>query len=116
MQPPHLSSWTEAGSFVFLSGQLAFDEKRTLSATDIDGQTAQTIKNIVQVLSQAGLTLADTVKVTVWLKNAADFPAFNESYARAFGSHAPARSTIVSQLVLPQALVEIEVVARRPGA
>jgi hypothetical protein len=40
--------------------------------------------------------------------------AFNESYARAFGSHAPARSTIVSQLVLPQALVEIEVVARRP--
>jgi 2-iminobutanoate/2-iminopropanoate deaminase len=113
MAAPHLSPWTNAGSLVFFSGQLPFDENRTISARDIAGQTAQTIENIVSTLAQAGLTLADIVKATVWLKNASDFPAFNESYALAFGAHAPARSTVVGDLVLPEALVEIEVVAQR---
>jgi len=113
MAAPHLSPSIEAGSFVFLSGQLAFDENRRISATDIDGQTTQVIKNISQVLAQAGLALADVVKATVWLKNVTDFSGFNDSYARAFGSHKPARSTVVSGLVVPAALIEIEVVARR---
>jgi 2-iminobutanoate/2-iminopropanoate deaminase len=114
MAVPHLSPATEAGSLVFLSGQLPFDENRTISATDIAGQTVQTIKNIAQVLSRLNLTLNDVVKATVWLKDPADFLAFDAAYAAAFGSHAPARSTVVSALVLPQALVEIEVIAHRP--
>lgn len=113
MAAPHLSPLTEAGSTVFLSGQLAFDDNRRISATDIDGQTTRTIDNIEHVLRQAGLSLGDVVKATVWLKNASDFMAFNESYARAFGEHAPARSTVVSELMLPEALVEIEVIAHR---
>jgi 2-iminobutanoate/2-iminopropanoate deaminase len=111
---PHLSSWIEAGSLVFVSGQLAFDAARKISATDVAGQTVQTLQNVARVLKEAGLSLSDTVKTTVWLRNAADFTAFNEAYARAFGSHAPARSTVVSPLLLPEALVEIEVVAKRP--
>jgi 2-iminobutanoate/2-iminopropanoate deaminase len=112
MAAPHFSPWTRAGALVFVSGQLAFDADRKISATDIDGQTTQTMRNIARVLEGAGLTLADIIKTTVWLQNARDFVAFNESYARAFGSHAPARSTVVSQLLLPEALVEIEVVAQ----
>lgn len=115
MAAPHLSLWTEANGLVFLSGQLPFDENRAISATDIEGQTTQTILNIGQVLGQTGLVLTDIVKATVWLKNASDFTGFNDVYADAFGSHAPARSTVIGDLVLPQALVEIEVVARRPG-
>lgn len=116
MVAPHLSPWTDAGPLVFFSGQLPFDANRTISATDIADQTKQTIENIATVLGQAGLGLADVVKATVWLKNAADFPGFDDSYAQAFGAHAPARSTIVSDLVLPQALIEIEVVAWRRDA
>jgi enamine deaminase RidA (YjgF/YER057c/UK114 family) len=53
------------------------------------------------------------VKATVWLAKAADFAAFNESYAAAFGETRPARSTVVCPLVLPEALIEIEAIARR---
>ncbi|TGX48747.1 RidA family protein [Sphingomonas gei] len=115
MAAPHLALWTDSGSLVFLSGQLPFDENRVISAPDIEGQTAQTMRNIAQVLAQAGLTLDQVVKATVWLKDAADFAGFNQAYADAFGNHAPARSTVVSDLILPQALVEIEVVAQRPA-
>lgn len=110
---PHLSQWTEAGSLVFVSGQLAFDARRTISTNDIGAQTRQAVRNIELVLGEAGLGLRDVVKTTVWLAKAADFAAFNESYAAAFGETAPARSTVVSSLVLPEALVEIEAVARR---
>lgn len=114
MTTPHLSHWTEAGSLVFVSGQLPFDANRTICATEIGAQTRQTVKNLESVLREAGLGLADVIKTTVWLANAADFAAFNESYAAAFGETRPARSTVVCALVLPEALIEIEAVAKRP--
>jgi 2-iminobutanoate/2-iminopropanoate deaminase len=112
---PHLSPWTEAGSLIFVSGQLAFDSSGAISATDIAGQTRQVLKNLESVLRAAGVRLSDVIKTTVWLANAADFPAFNESYAAAFGEVKPARSTVIGSLVLPQALIEIEAIARRSG-
>jgi reactive intermediate/imine deaminase len=114
MTRPHLAQWREAASLVFVSGQLAFDASRTISATDIAGQTRQAVNNLEAVLREAGLGLADVIKVTVWLAKAADFGAFNESYAAAFGETTPARSTVVCSLVLPEALIEIEAIARRP--
>ena len=114
MIAPHLSSWTEAGSLVFVSGQLPLDADRRVSAAGIGAQTKLVIATIEAVLERAGLTLADIVKTTVWLRDAADFPAFNDSYAACFADNRPARSTVVSDLVLPGALVEIEAVARRP--
>lgn len=113
MTKPHLSQWTEAGSLVFVSGQLPFDSNRRISATDIGGQTRQAVRNLESVLREAGLGLAEVVKTTVWLAKAADFAAFNESYAAAFGETTPARSTVVCPLVLPEALIEIEAIARR---
>ena len=114
MQKPHISLLNETEPFVFVSGQLALDETFTISAPDIDGQTTKVVGNIEKILRQAGLGLSDVIKTTVWLKNASDFWDFDTSYARAFGSHRPARSTVVSELVIPSALVEIEAIARRP--
>lgn len=115
MTRPHLAQWTEAGSLVFVSGQLPFDSNRAIASIDVGGQTRQCVKNLESVLREAGLGLEDVVKTTVWLAKATDFAAFNESYAAAFGDRRPARSTVVCPLVLPEALIEIEAVARRPS-
>jgi len=115
MTTPHLSLVTEAGDFVFLSGQLPFDSNRTIASSDIEGQTDQVMENIASVLAGTGLTLANVVKATAWLKRASDFVGFNQSYARAFGDHKPARSTVVCDLMVPTALVEVEVIALRPA-
>ncbi|HET8611804.1 MAG TPA: RidA family protein [Sphingomonas sp.] len=109
----HLASFTESESLLFVSGQLPFDAGGGISASDIGGQTRQVLANIAGVLQSAGLSLSDIVKTTVWLKNAADFVAFDSAYAESFGEHRPARSTVISDLVLPAALIEIEAIARR---
>ncbi len=112
MSPPHLSPWTEAASLVFISGQLPFDASGQIPHTDVAQQTTQALQNLEAVLSKAGLRLHDIVKTTIWLRRDTDFGAFNESYARFFGEIRPARSTVVSALVHPAALVEIEAIAR----
>ncbi len=114
MNPPHMSLSKEAGSLVFISGQLPLDSDFKIPDNSIYGQTSQVLKNIAAVLSANGLDASNIVKTTVWLRNEADFPQFNESYAAFFGDHKPARSTVISNLVLSQALVEIEAIAVRP--
>jgi 2-iminobutanoate/2-iminopropanoate deaminase len=104
----------DSGSLVFLSGQLPFDADMKILASDIAGQTRQVIANIATVLHSMELTLADVVKTTVWITSAANFVEFDVAYAEGFGAHKPARSTVVSALVLPSALIEIEAIARRP--
>jgi 2-iminobutanoate/2-iminopropanoate deaminase len=113
MSPPHLSAWTEAASLVFISGQLPFDSSGQIPHTDVTQQTTQALQNLETIVSKAGLRLHDIVKTTIWLRRDSDFAAFNDSYARFFGEIRPARSTVVSPLVHPAALVEIEAIARR---
>jgi 2-iminobutanoate/2-iminopropanoate deaminase len=115
MTPPHLAPFVDAGDLVFLSGQMAFGADGKMSEAGVGGQTEQVLANVRSVLASANLTLADVVKSTVWLTRAEDFPAFNEAYAKIFDFVRPARSTVISALAHPQALVEIEVVARRPA-
>ena len=107
---PHLTASVAAGGFVYTSGVLARDTEGAISG-DIRRQTRQALDNLATVLADHGLALADVVKTTVWLRQAEDAPAFNEVYAGMFGTHRPCRSTVVSGLVAPQALVEIEAVA-----
>lgn len=90
-----------------LSGQLALRNGRIVGAT-IEEQTDVAIDNIAALLAPLGKGLADVAKVTVWLSQATDFAAFNAAYARRFARPFPARSTVVSQLLIPDALVEIE--------
>lgn len=105
-----LSGGRVAGEFVFLSGQLGIREGGLVDG-GIEAQTEAALDNIERLLGEAGLALKDIVKSTIWLSNAADFPLFNATYGNRMQPPYPARSTVVSQLLLTGAVVEIEVVA-----
>jgi len=105
---------TRVGELIFCSGALGVDANFQLVEGGIAAQTKAAIANLRAVLAQAGATLSDVAKTTVWLTDMADFAAFNAAYAEAFGSHAPARSTVTSALAIPGALVEIEAIACAP--
>lgn len=105
---------TRVGELIFCSGVLGVDANFQLVEGGIAAQTKAAIANLQAVLAQAGATLSDVAKTTVWLTDMADFAAFNAAYAEAFGSHAPARSTVTSALAIPGALVEIEAIACAP--
>ena len=102
-----------AGDFVFVSGQAALGEVGQIIDGGIVPQTEATIERIRIVLEEAGCRLDQVVKANVWLDDPRDFGPFNEVFRKHFGSHLPARSTLVSPLVL-DGKVEIEVVAYDP--
>lgn len=102
---------TRVGDLIFCSGALGLNADFKLVEGGIGPQTRQAIANLESVLEQAGSTLADVAKTTVWLTDLADFAAFNAAYAEAFGADVPARSTVTSALAIPGALVEIEAIA-----
>jgi len=110
-----LSPIVQANGFSFLSGQLGFKSPGVLVEGGIREQTRQALSNIQAILSAHGSDLSHILKTTIWLVSADDFPAFNEEYASFFGEQRfPARSTVVSSLVVPGAKVEIEVIAKCP--
>jgi len=100
--------------FLFTAGQIALDPATMeVVAGGIAEQTERVMMNLQNVLAAAGLGLADVVKTTVFLQDMSEFAAMNEVYARFFGSHRPARST-VGVGGLPRGVrVEIEVIAAR---
>jgi 2-iminobutanoate/2-iminopropanoate deaminase len=103
-----------SGDFLFISGHVAFDPATGRLAGDtIEAQTRQTLTNIGLALQAAGLTFADVVKTTAFIAQADFFAPYNEVYRDFFSEPYPARSTVVTGLVLPGLLVEIEAIARR---
>ena len=98
---------------VFTAGQIALDPKTgAIVGTATAEQTEQVLKNLDAILKAAGSSLALVVKTTVYLLDMADFPAMNEVYAKHFGAHKPARTTIQAA-ALPKAVrVEIDAIAR----
>ena len=100
-----------AGDFVFVAGQTARDSATgKLIDGDITAQTTRCLEIVRDILAKLGLTLADVVRVTVYLNDLADFDAMNRVYRSAFGESYPARST--PQVKLPfGALVGMEVTA-----
>ncbi|MCA0869295.1 RidA family protein [Seohaeicola saemankumensis] len=105
---------TCVGDLIFCSGALGVDADFKLVEGGVGAQTRQAMANLQAVLAQAGATLADVAKTTVWLTDLANFAEFNAAYAEAFGDAFPARSTVTSALAIPGALVEIEAVAAIP--
>jgi 2-iminobutanoate/2-iminopropanoate deaminase len=101
-----------ANGMVFTAGQVGLvPGTKSLVEGGIQEQTGQVFNNLSAVLAEAGCTLADVVKTTVFLKDMNDFAAMNEVYATFFDGQFPARSTVqVAKLPL-DALVEIECVA-----
>jgi 2-iminobutanoate/2-iminopropanoate deaminase len=106
------SQGIRAGGFLFTAGQVGFDPA---SGELVDGgiseQTERVLQNIRSILESAGADLSQVVKTTVFLVDMADFAAMNEVYARVFGDHRPARSTVAVAALPRGARVEIEAVA-----
>ena len=101
-----------AGSFVFLSGYPRFKSRDTGDEVlGIEAQTRETLEVIKDTLEAAGSSLERVVKVTVFLRNTADFAKMNEVYQTYFEKDPPARSTIITGLQPPSALIEIECIA-----
>jgi 2-iminobutanoate/2-iminopropanoate deaminase len=104
----------QAGTFLFVSGQLPIDPKTgKLAAPDITIQTRQVIQNIQAILEAANYTLNDVVQATVYLSSMSLFEDFNREYAEHFKTDFPARATVGGAELKPDALVEIAVVAYR---
>ena len=99
---------------IFCAGQGAIDPATGENRRgDVAAETERTLDNLAAVLAAAGSDLAHVVKTTVFLVDMADFAAMNEVYAKRFGEHRPARST-VGVASLPRGFrVEIECVAIR---
>ncbi len=98
------------GNMVFTSGQ-AGRNRETGKMGDIRDQARRCIGNISAILEEAGASLADVVKVTVFLRNPEDAPAFNDVYRELMPEPLPARSSAYVQLKNPDMLVEMEAVA-----
>jgi 2-iminobutanoate/2-iminopropanoate deaminase len=101
-------------SFVFTAGQVALDPNSgELVGRTTAEQTEQVFANLKAVLTAAGTTLGHVMKTTVYLADMADFAQMNEVYAKHFGSHKPARSTVQAAGLPKGARVEIDLIATK---
>lgn len=105
-----LSRAIRAGNMVYLTGQIPMQDGVPMTSGSIEEQTRSCIENIRETLGLAGLTLADVVKTTVWLKDRGDFPGFDATYGEYFASEPPARTGLVADFLV-DIKVEIECVA-----
>ena len=109
-----LSKAIRAGNFIFLTGQVPFKDGEVMTTGTIEEQTEVVIEEIKKTLSEADCELDDVVKAMVWLTKKKYFPGFNSVFSNYFPKDPPARSAVVSDLLV-DVKVEIEVVAYKPG-
>lgn len=106
------SAGTKAGNAVYVSGVLALGEGgAVLHVGDAAAQTRHVLETIRITLEAAGGTMADVAMNHIFLKDFADYPAFNVVYAEYFPGDKPARFCIKADLVKPDCLVEIASIA-----
>jgi 2-iminobutanoate/2-iminopropanoate deaminase len=118
--PEPLSHYTDAvrfGDVLFVSGLTAHDGEGKIVGNDAAAQTRQILSNLKRVLDAAGASMADVLKVTVFLTDINDRAAINPVRQEFFGAARPASTLIeVSRLALPEMKVEIEAVVGLPAA
>ena len=117
--PEPMSQYTDgvvADGWIWISGMLALDASGALiGGDDVVAQAERVHENIQAVLEKAGAGFEDVVKINVYLLQIADRAAVNTVRKRFFGESRPASTLVqVSAFVMPGALLEIDVVARRP--
>ena len=100
-----------AGQFLFASGQLGLDPATGDLREGIEAQTRQALANLQAVLAEAGASVANVVKTTIFLADLAHFATVNQLYGEVFGHEPPARSTVQVAALPKGGLVEIEVIA-----
>jgi 2-iminobutanoate/2-iminopropanoate deaminase len=99
------------GNLVFVSGQAGRDPHTGTVADDVEAQTEQALKNVSAILEAAGSSLSRVVRCGVFLTDIKEFQKMNQVYARMFGAHCPARTTVeVSSLPGEGLRVEIDAV------
>jgi len=112
--PQAIGPYTQAiqfGNLLFVSGQVALEPKTgNLVAGDIEAQTKQVMENLKAIVAAAGMTLADALKATCFLKNMGDFAKFNGIYAGYFGDTPPARETVEVARLPRDVLVEVSLI------
>lgn len=104
----------QAGNMVFVSGQLPIvPATGELHTGTVGEMTCQSMNNIAAILAEAGCTLADVVKTTIFLKDLNDFAEVNAAYATFFPANPPARACVQVAKLPKDARVEIEAIAVR---
>ncbi|WP_395153683.1 RidA family protein [Ilumatobacter sp.] len=104
----------EANGFVFVSGQASVDATGAIISGTFDDEMRRSFSNVESILASAGLTLRDVVRVTSYVRDAADGPRYNEIYHEFFTAPLPARTTI-SNCLSPALKFEVDVIAVRPN-
>ena len=106
------SQAVKAGEMLFVSGQVPFvPETMEIVEGDVKAQTAQSLKNVQAILTEAGLDFSNVVKSTVFIKDMNEFAQINEVYAEYFGENKPARACVEVARLPKDVKVEIEVIA-----
>jgi len=108
-----LSRAIRAGDYVFLTGQIPFNDGAPMTEGSIEEQTHAVLRAIRDTLQLAGCDMSHVVKSMVWLTDREDFPGFNTVYSEYFPDDPPARSAVVNDLLV-DVRVEVEVVAYHP--
>ena len=99
------------GDFVYTSGQIPLNPVTGELVTDIKLATKQSMENIKAILEEAGTSLNDVVKTSIFLKDLNDFEAVNEVYGTYFIENKPARSCVQVAKLPKDAVIEIEAIA-----
>ena len=100
------------GNLLFISGQIPIDPATGVFVEGgIKEQTRQSLSNVQAILQEAGLSMANVIKTTVFMADMNDFADMNAVYAEFFAEPYPARSAVAVKSLPKGALVEIEVVA-----
>jgi len=106
------SQGVKGGNIIFTSGQLPIvPETGELISNDIKRATKQSMENVKAILTEAGATLEDVVKVTIFIKDMGEFALVNEVYGEYFNVHKPARSCVEVSKLPKDGKIEIEAIA-----
>lgn len=97
-----------AGDWLVLAGQVGLDPASRAIVDGVEAQARQALANIRAILADCGAAMTDVAKTTVFVTDIAEFGTVNAVYAKAFGDHRPARSTVQVAALPAGAQVEIE--------
>jgi 2-iminobutanoate/2-iminopropanoate deaminase len=117
LAPQAIGPYSQAiqlGNLLFISGQVPLDPTTgELVQGDIEVQTKRVMENLTAVAAAAGMSLADALKATCFLKSMGDFGRFNAVYATYFGDTPPARETVEVARLPRDVLVEVSLICGR---
>ncbi len=96
---------------IFTSGQIPFDAEGKLISDDVQEQTRQSLNNVKNILEEAGSSMDNVIKCTVFISNMEDFNKINEIYQEFFSEPYPARSCVEVARLPRDVKIEIEAIA-----